>query len=127
MPPKTKPPVPDDLTPAEKAKLWTWCLGEFPHWATKERMRWLVAETLDYHRATGNARGFVCWVGVVRNRLRWLEARGLDPFQGRDRRSGGNLERQPLSARSWDEVKADQEREERMGEVVDLAGWKEGR
>jgi hypothetical protein len=121
---REKPPVPEDLAPGEKAKLWEWCRREFPHWATRERIRWLVAETLDYHRATGNSRGFVSWLGVIRNRLRWLEARGLDPFQARDRRSGGNLERQPLSARSWEEVKADQEREG-GAEVIDLFSRKQ--
>jgi hypothetical protein len=40
--------------------------------------------TLDYWRARGNPSGYKDWVAVCRNRIRWFEARGIDPFGPND-------------------------------------------
>jgi hypothetical protein len=109
---KPKLPVPEDLTPREKWRLIEFCRREYPKWATPERLKWLVGETLDYHRAAGNPRGYTDWVAVCRNRIRWLDARGMSPWRPpempQERRSGEK--RYPRA----------------LAEVIDLAGYKEG-
>ena len=79
----SRPPVPDDLTPAEKRTLMAWVKENYPRWHTADRLRWVVGETLDYHRGIGNRSRYEDWPAVVRNRIRHIDAKGWDPFQTR--------------------------------------------
>ena len=80
---KSKPPVPDDLSNTEKRSLMAWVKVHYPKWWSADRLRWVVGETLDYHRGIGNRSGYIDWLSVVRNRIRTIEAKGWDPFQTR--------------------------------------------
>lgn len=113
--------MPDDLTPGERQRLLNWCRERYPKWATPERLTWVINDSLSYWGARQNPRGYHDWARVCMNRIANLEASGWDPFQARDRRSEGILERQPLFSRSWEEVKAEQER---GADVIELSEFK---
>lgn len=75
--------MPEDLTNKQKRELMAWVKVHYPRWYTADRLRWVVGETLDYHRSIDNRYRYTSWVSVVRNRIRHLEAKGWDPFQTR--------------------------------------------
>ena len=67
---------PEDLTEGERRALLAWArsevkAGKLPHALSGGRkLREIVDETLDYHRAEGNLKAD--WLAVVRNRVRAL-------------------------------------------------------
>ena len=60
-----------------------WVKENYERWYSADRLRWVVGETLDYHRGIGNRNRYEDWLAVVRNRIRHIEAKGWDPFQTR--------------------------------------------
>ena len=110
-----RPPVPEDLTNEEKRSLMRYCKREAPYFYRPEALRYIVKETLDYHRGQGNRSKFTDWLAVIRNRVRSLEGRNLDEF-ARPRRT--NEKPQEPRAR---EHKA---QPRLIADVVNLADWK---
>jgi hypothetical protein len=82
--PSKRPPVPKSLTRDELNALWSFAKKHFPRWATKARIEFIAGETLDYHRGIKNRHRYEDWLAVCRNRIRYLEARGWDPFKSRE-------------------------------------------
>ena len=60
-------PPPDDLSPADKQKLWTWARKEYP-WMKVTQARWAVDECLDYWRGEGRTKAN--WLATCRNSIR---------------------------------------------------------
>lgn len=84
---KTKPPVPEDLEPEQRAKLIEWVKqrqgrGEFD-WIDARELRREVDACLAHHGSTGNKHGYSDWYRVCQ---RWLV--NAQRFRERDRQAG---------------------------------------
>lgn len=117
-------PVPEDLTDEEKRMLIRWCRREYPNWVDDARdgyqkLKFLVGESLDYWRARSNPHGYSDFLAVARNRIRYLEANGIDLFSRKHR---GNPERpQEVRARA-----AASGEPTVLAEIIKLEEWREG-
>lgn len=76
---RARPAIPNDLALEEKVKLKRWALENAPELSSKAHLRYIVDETLDWHRMEGRVRKD--WLATVRNRIRALHAQGRDPLQ----------------------------------------------
>lgn len=109
-------PVPDDLNNTEKSALIVWCQKNHPTWAYRNKLKWVVGETLDYWGARENPHSYKNWLRVVQNRIRWLDARGVDPF---DRQSSYRAREYPQErgARGTGPVA--------LGDVIDIKKYRQ--
>ena len=115
MPKSEIPPVPDDLTNEEKRALIRWTREKHPFFCRASALRFIVLETLNHHRARGNASRYRDWPAVIRNRIMSLDARGLDEF-ARPRR----VNEKPQEKRGRDE----QGELRKIADVVNLGDYK---